>query len=205
MVKTARILIIALMAPVVLYYLWTRGFVYFNYKKEVYTDFFWYRAPWLFGHVVLGISATLIGSLQLIPAIRKRHPALHRRLGNIYVLCVALSTSISFYLNATSPLGITYRTGLFMLAVVWLLTTLMGYVCARLGNLAMHKEWMIKSYVLTLSFVNFRFVEDLLARAGIGDFMERKVLMTWACWAIPLFFTELVLQMSRLYRYKTRL
>jgi uncharacterized membrane protein len=204
MVKSARILILVLLAPVVLYYLWTRGFVYIHYRREVYTDYFWDRAPWLLGHVVLGISATLIGCLQLIPALRKGYPALHRGLGKIYVFCVVLSTVISFYLNATSKGSITYRTGLFSLAIAWLLTTLMGYACARLGNFEMHREWMIKSFVLTLSFVTFRFVEDLLARAGIGDFMERKVLMTWACWSIPFLLTELALQVRRLYRLRTR-
>jgi uncharacterized membrane protein len=205
MVKTARILILVLIAPVVLYYLWTRAFVYLNYRREVYTDYFWYRAPWLLGHVVLGISTFLIGTLQLIPALRKGYPALHRGLGKIYIVCVVVSTGISFYLDATSKGSITYRTGLFTLAIAWLLTTLMGYACARFGNFDMHREWMIKSFVLTLSFVTFRFVDDLLARAGIGDFWERKVLVTWACWVIPLFVTELVLQVRRLYKFKTRL
>ncbi len=203
MIKTARILVIFLLLPVVLYYLWTHGFVYFNFTKNVYTSYYWYRAPWLLGHVVLGITATLIGCLQLIPAIRKRYPALHRNLGTIYICCVGLSTLISFHLVATAQLGIVYQTGLFMLGVVWLLTTLMGYACARLKYFDMHKEWMIKSFVLTLSFVNFRLVDDLLTRAGVANFVARKVLMAWACWAIPLFITELVLQVRRLYRLKS--
>lgn len=198
MVKTTRILFLVLIGPVVLYYLWTHGFVYFNYKPEVYTGYYWYRAPWLLGHVVLGISATFIGSLQLIPALRKGYPALHRSLGKIYVVCVVLSTLISFYLNATSKGPVIYRTGLFMLSIAWLLTTLMGYACARFGKIDMHREWMIKSFVLTLSFVTFRLVDDLLAKAGMDDLWERKGLVNWACWAIPFFVTELTLQVRRL-------
>jgi uncharacterized membrane protein len=199
MLKTARTLMVVLLIPVVLYYIWTRGFVYFHFRKDIYTDYFWYRAPWLFGHVVLGISATLIGSLQLIPALRARYPVLHRSLGKVYLGCISLSALISFYLGSTAQLGIVYRTGLTMLGVAWLLTTWMGYFCARRGNVEMHKEWMIKSYVLTLSFVSFRLVEDLLARGGVSSFVERKVLMAWASWAIPFFITELILQVRRLY------
>lgn len=198
MTKATRILIVVVFAPVALYYLWTHGFVYFNFKREVYTDYFWYRAPWLFGHVVLGITATLTGSLQMVPVIRKRHPALHRNLGRIYFGCVGVSTLISFHLVAGSQLGIVYNTGLTMLGVSWLLTTAMGFFAARVGNVGMHREWMIKSYVLTLSFVTFRLVEDLLVKAGVGNFSERKVLMAWACWAIPLFITEFILQIRRL-------
>jgi hypothetical protein len=70
----------------------------------------------------------------------------------------------------------------------------------RKGNIEMHKDWMIKSYVLTLSFITFRFAEDLLTRAGVSDFVGRKVLMAWGCWAIPFFITVLVLQVRRLFR-----
>lgn len=58
---------------------------------------------------------------------------------------------------------------------------------------------MIRSYVLTLSFVTFRLTEDLLIMAGISDFVGRKILMAWACWSIPLFITELVLNAKKLY------
>jgi uncharacterized membrane protein YozB (DUF420 family) len=80
----------------------------------------------------------------------------------------------------------------------------MGFVAIRNGRVAMHREWMIKSYVLTLSFVTFRFSEDVLIRMGISSFIERKVLMSWACWAIPFFFTVLVLDVRKLLRPAAR-
>lgn len=197
-----RTLLIVLLAPVVLYYLWTRGFVYFKFSRVVYTDYFWYRAPWLFAHVVLGITANLIGPLQFIPAIRARNPLLHRTLGKIYLCCVAISTFVSFYLVSTAQLGLVYATGLAMLGVAWITSSGMAYLAIRKGNVEMHREWMIKSYVLTLAFVSNRLFEDLMARMGISSFIERKVLMAWACWAIPFFVTEVVLQSRRLYRKK---
>jgi uncharacterized membrane protein len=198
--KIAWIVLIVLFAPVVLYYLWTRGVVYFKFSKEVYTEYFWYRAPWLLVHVICGVTATLIGPFQFIPAIRTNNPVLHRTLGKIYIGCVVLSTFVSFYLVSTAGLGLVYDVGLAMLGIVWLSTTLMAWLSIIRGNKEMHREWMIKSYVLTLSFVMFRFVEDLLARAGVGDFAGRKILMAWGCWAVPFFFTELVLQIRKLYR-----
>jgi uncharacterized membrane protein len=198
-----RLLLILLIAPFVLYYLWTRGFVYFKFSKEVYTEYFWYRAPWLLVHVICGLTASLIGPFQFIPWIRRTNVTLHRTLGKIYLGSITLSTGVSFYLVSTARLGIVYATGLAMLGVVWFGCTFMAYIAIRKGNLQMHKEWMIKSYVLTLSFVSFRLVEDLLAKAGISEFIERKVLMAWACWAIPFFVTEVVLQLNRLFRKKS--
>lgn len=201
-VKNSRIvwiLLVVLSAPIVVYYLYTRGIVYFKFSKEVYTDYFWFRAPWLLAHVTLGITATLIGPLQFIPALRIRKPQLHRNLGKVYLVCILVSTLVSFYLVSTAMLGMVYAIGLTMLGVVWLGSSGMAYIAIRKRNIAMHREWMVKSYVLTLAFVVNRVVEDVLAKANIGSFIDRKVLMAWACWAIPFFLTEVVLQCRRLY------
>jgi uncharacterized membrane protein YozB (DUF420 family) len=99
---------------------------------------------------------------------------------------------------STAQLGLAYATGLAMLGIVWLGTSVMAWVSIMNGNVGMHREWMIKSYVLTLSFIGFRFVEDVLTRMNISNFVERKVLMSWACWAIPFFITEIILQARRM-------
>lgn len=198
--KLARILVIVLVTPVALYYLWTRGFIYFNFNREVYTDYFWYRAPWLLAHIVCGIVATLIGPLQFIRAVRERNPLLHRTFGKAYIGSITISTIISFYLVSTSQLGLAYATGLAFLGVAWLVTTWMAYFSIRKKNMQMHKEWMIKSYVLTLAFVSFRTVEDILVMMGLGDFVDRKILMAWGCWAVPFLATEVILQARKLAR-----
>lgn len=196
--KLIRTIVLAIVVPVILYYLWTRGFVYFKYSREIYTDYFWYRAPWLLVHVICGIVATLIGPFQFITAFRKRYPQWHRGLGKTYMGAIVLSTGVSFYLVSTAQLGIPYATGLAMLGIVWLGTTVMAWASIVNGNVAMHREWMTKSYVLTLSFIGFRLVEDIMTHMNISSFVERKVLMAWACWSIPFFFTEIILQARRM-------
>lgn len=203
MSKNYRLILVVLLAPIIMYYLWTRGVIYFNYSSEVYSEYFWYRAPWLLVHVICGILATLIGPFQFIPAIRAKRPLLHRNLGKAYLTCIVISTFVSFYLVSTSRLGIVYDAGLTMLGIAWLGSSMMGYLAVRKRDLRIHKEWMIKSYVLTLSFVLFRFIEDLLAKADIGGFFERKTLMSWACWAIPLLITDVILQLKKLYSKST--
>lgn len=197
--KLMKILLILFLSPVAIYYLWTRGFIYLNFSKEVYTDYFWFRAPWLLVHVIFGLMASLIGPFQFIPAIRRKNPAVHRVMGRIYVVSILISTLVSFYLVSTAQLGLVYVVGLACLGIVWVGTTSMGYLAIRKKKIQLHTEWMIKSYVLTVAFVNFRFIEDLMAMADIGDFAQRKVLMSWACWAIPFFITEVVIQARKLY------
>jgi uncharacterized membrane protein len=198
--KIAWALPIGGMSVVTLYYLWTRAVIYFRVDPRVYTDYFWNRAPWLLVHVICGIIATIVGALQFIPFIRARNIGLHRNLGKIYLSCVAISTGVSFYLASTSRLGFVYSAGLAGLGVVWFVSSAMAFIAIRNGKVTMHKEWMIKSYVLTLSFVWFRAIEDLLAAIGVSNFLERKALMSWASWAIPFFFTVVILDARKLLR-----
>lgn len=193
----ARMLLIALLTPIILYYTWTRGFVYLNFSREVYTDYFWHRATWLLVHVIGGLLATLTGPVQFIPALRAKYPAWHRNLGKVYLASIFISTLASFYLAYTAQVSVAYTAGLGMLGIVWSVTSGMAYLAIRSRNLLMHKEWMIKSYVLTVAFVNFRVFEDLLAALGVSTFSDRKILMAWACWAVPFFVTEVVLQFRR--------
>jgi hypothetical protein len=57
-----------------------------------------------------------------------------------------------------------------------------------------HKEWMIRSYVVTTAFVTFRLFFELLRWTAIGTIVERLTAMAWLSWAIPLLVTEAVLQ-----------
>jgi hypothetical protein len=53
---------------------------------------------------------------------------------------------------------------------------------------------MIRSYVVTTGFVTFRMVFPLLQTSGIGSLPEQLALAAWGCWAVPLLFTEAILQ-----------
>jgi len=193
-------LTLAVVSIVSLYYLLNRGFIYFKFSKEVYTDYFWFRAPWLLVHIVGGITAMVIGPFQFIPRLRANYPKLHRTMGKIYIGAILLTTSISFYLVSTAQLGLVYNVGVTMLAIASLCTTGIAYFAIRAGNVEVHKIWMIKSYVMTLAFVVFRLGEDLMTALNISSFFERKVLMAWVCWAIPFLLTEVILQIRNLTR-----
>jgi hypothetical protein len=53
---------------------------------------------------------------------------------------------------------------------------------------------MIRSYVLTLAFVNFRWWMDLPFISTLGSPTERLTAVVWTGWTLPLFITEVVLQ-----------
>ena len=71
----------------------------------------------------------------------------------------------------------------------------MAYVAVRRGQIAAHREWVIRSYVVTYSFVNFRWIVELPFMAGLE--LERFATAGWLCWTLPLLFAEIILQWRR--------
>jgi hypothetical protein len=67
-----------------------------------------------------------------------------------------------------------------------------------------HKEWVMRSYVLTFAFVNFRSWVDLPVISTIGTPAERITAVVWTGWTLPLFATEVFLQWKRTGRRRVR-
>jgi hypothetical protein len=53
-------------------------------------------------------------------------------------------------------------------------------------------EWVVRSYVVTFTFVTFRWLAEL----GILQSLEREAAATlvWLSWSMPLLATEVILQ-----------
>jgi hypothetical protein len=58
---------------------------------------------------------------------------------------------------------------------------------------------MIRSYVVTFAFVNFRILAGVLQAAGVGALQEQLAVASWFCWAVPLLVTEAVLQGRKIF------
>jgi len=170
---------------------------YFVFTEKSYTPYFWWRNVGLFTHVFFGMTAFLIGPFQFISRIRKNYAKTHRTMGKIYLCCIAISSPVAMYMAITSQVNFVYAAGLFGLAVVWATTSLVAYVSIRKGLTSIHREWMVRSYVVTFAFATFRLFDDVLGKMGVGPDDLRLSLLSWACWAVPLFATEVILQVRK--------
>lgn len=168
---------------------------YFVLTPESYGDYFWPKVSWLLPHVAGGLLAILIGPLQFWPRIRRDYLQFHRISGRVYVVTVTIGSIAAFGLASTVGAdSAAYALGLAGLGFAWITTTGMAFVAIRRKNLAQHKQWMIRSYVVTFAFVTFRLADDWMRAGGIMTEHERSSFLAWGCWAIPLLFTEVVLQ-----------
>ena len=177
---------------------------YFVFTQESYGNYYWPRAGYLFPHIVGGLIAMVIGPFQFWPRIRNGYPKVHRTMGRIYLIAIVVGAVGGMVMAATSARSFAYGVGLFSLGVVWLLTSGMAFAAIRRRNFVQHKQWMIRSYVVTFAFVTFRIGNNLMTYYGIGEQRDRGAVLAWACWAVPLLITELVLQGRQVFASRAR-
>lgn len=175
------------------YFVATAVPAYLTYNEAAYGPYLWPRAGYLLPHVLAGLVAIVLGPLQFWPRIRNRRPSIHRLTGRIYLSAILVGSLAGMALAAASPSGLPYRAGLFCLACAWLATSAMAFIAIKRRNFVQHREWMIRSYVVTFAFVTFRLVVGWLNDLG-GDPTANGTLMAWACWAVPLLITEMAIQ-----------
>ena len=152
------------------------------------------RRGWLLLHIVGGIIALLTGPVQLWLGLSDRGMQWHRRMGIGYMTGVGIGSAGGFYLATHTDFGWIFGAGLFGLATAWVTTTTLAYLAIRRSLIDQHKEWMIRSYVVTFAFVTFRVIQPALQAAQIGTELEQLAVTAWACWAVPLLLIELVIQ-----------
>ena len=122
----------------------------------------------MFLHGIPGAIALILGVFQFSTRLRQRHQQLHRVMGRIYVACVFIAAPVALAVAHAAPLP----TGM-MLATVhatgWLVTTGTALYCVRVGNIQLHREWMIRSYPFAMVFIVARAINLIPAieRAGI--------------------------------------
>src|SRR6266496_289558 len=187
-----------------LYFVYSNALHYFSYNSNSFGPGYWPIAPYLLTHIVGGMTALLLGPFQFIAVIRKKYTRVHRTMGKIYLCSVVIGASASFYLSINKLIitdhAVTYGTGLAGLAFTWLLTGGMAYWAVRNKNFVQHREWMIRSYVITCAFTTFRLVYNILTINFHTPEGPTAEIMAWACWAFPLLVTEAFLQANKIQR-----
>jgi len=167
-----------------------------SYGPPVYAP----RRGWLMLHISGGIVAILTGPVQLWLGLESRGMTWHRRMGMAYMAAVGAGALGGYYMAFHTDFGWLFGLSLAGLATAWVTTTAMAYLAIRKALVEQHKEWMIRSYVVTFAFVIFRVIQPLLQ--NVGTISEQLAAAGWLCWTIPLLATELVLQGRKILRVR---
>lgn len=141
-------------------------------------------------HISFGGLALISGFSQFFPGLRKKRLGLHRTLGKVYVIAVLLSgmAGLGIALKATG--GWVSVTGFSLLAIFWLVFTILAYSVIRKGDILQHQKWMIRSYALCFGAVTLRIYLPLSMAMDI-DFMVAYPIIAWLAWVPNLIVAEL--------------
>ena len=189
------------------YFIYTNALRYFNINHEVYNPGFKPYAPYIMLHVAGGTIALVIGPLQFFNSIRRKYTSFHRTVGKTYLLCVLISGVSAVYLAISDNLirqgDFMFGTGVLGMALSWFITSGMAFWSIINRNINQHKEWMIRSYVLTSNFIIFRLIfYGLLGMESFPFKDEVGGFTAWASWSVPLLITEMFLQLKKIKKIK---
>lgn len=130
-------------------------------------------------HALAGGVVLIAGIAQLNSALRRRMMAAHRWVGRIYVIC-ALVASIAAVANAAFfDVSRAAQLSFATLGATWFATTAIGWRMIRARDVARHREWMLRSFSLSLFFVTFSIWVPLLAGSGTGGGYAMAVTLSW--------------------------
>ncbi len=177
---------------------------YLNYNQAAFTDplrgaaNYWTMRGWLLMHMTGGMVALLTGPWQFWSGFRARYARLHRWTGRLFLGGVAVGCVGAFQMAVNTTLGWAAGVGLLALATAWFTTAAMAYYAILKGRVPIHKEWMVRAYVVTFAFVTFRLLNDYGPTSRLLPDNDRFLTIIWACWAVPLLVTEVILQLRRM-------
>jgi uncharacterized membrane protein YozB (DUF420 family) len=187
--------VLLVVAGVALYFLYDES-QYFVWSEESYGYYWAYRAA-LALHLTGGFVALLTGVFQLWTGLNGSAMRAHPWTGRVYLTGVVAGSVGAISLAFSSVLfGLPWDVALVSLALAWLAITGTAFFCIRRRNLKAHKQWMIRSYILTFAFVTFRIVTEYLpyeAWWGITP-EDMSNAMIWPVWVLPLLVYEISLQ-----------
>lgn len=156
----------------------------------------YFSVKWiLIAHITAGGGALILGPMQFWGRFRARYIKLHRWMGFAYLLAIVVSSAGAVILSFTTAYEVNwaYAFSAQVWAGVWIITTFIAYRAALQKKFALHREWMTRSYIVTLAFIVSGLTLKYLLKIEFGKFEDISPSLFWMGWSVPLFVYQVVL------------
>jgi hypothetical protein len=103
-------------------------------------------------HFITGGIILILGSIQLIEAVRTRYPVFHRWVGRIYVLASLLTATggLIFIIAKGTIGGLVMNIGFSFYGLLMLIAAVETYRHAVAGRIDKHRAWALRLYALAI-------------------------------------------------------
>lgn len=144
----------------------------------------------VYGHVFAAALALALGPFQFSTRLRSTRPQLHRWIGRTYLgVGVLLGGVFGLLLSRHAHGGPVAQIGFALLALAWLYTGLRGWLAIRGGDVATHRQWLLRNQALTLAAVSLRLYLPVVLVAR-WPFEPAYAAIAWLCWVPNLLLAE---------------
>jgi len=156
----------------------------------------WYL-PAYYAHVLVAGIILLIGLFQIHPTWGLRWRRLHRTLGKVYVGGILFFSApgglvMSLFINR----GPWVLTSFITQCCLWFLCTYLAYYHIRNGDIQSHRQWVLRSYALTLAAITLRAYVFLGSWSYDLGQPEAYATIAWLSWVPNLLICELYLRVK---------
>lgn len=154
--------------------------------------------PFFYTHVYTSIFVLLSGFLAIIRkdfGIRN----FHKISGKIYIaLLLIFSAPSGIYMGIFANGGFYSKISFVALGCLWWYSTFKAYRYARQRKFKLHKQWMWRSFALTLSAVTLRMWKVIIVYLFHPNPMDVYQIIAWLGWIPNLLFIEYLITKKRL-------
>ena len=149
-------------------------------------------------HVVLGGLFLALAPLQFSSRVRERYVRFHRWSGRALIFA-ALTVGLSgLSLGAIFPYGgRAAAAAVFVAGTVFLFALVSAFKAIRRGDVARHREWMIRMFSIGLGIATVRVVGLLLGVVTRSSFSELAGTAFWVGWLSTFAVAELWIRYTR--------
>jgi uncharacterized membrane protein len=147
-------------------------------------------------HALAGGVGLISGALQFNRTILNRHRTTHRLIGKIYLYAIWITSVAALWSAFVFDVNLPAKFAFGILAVFCFGSTTIAYLRIRKRRIREHREWMIRSFSLSLFFVTFSFWVPGLTESSL-PYDVAYPLAVFLSWALNLLIAELWIRGSR--------
>lgn len=152
-----------------------------------YEPFKW----WLLPHGVFGAAVLLLAPLQFSDRLRRRFTRWHRISGRVYVVGAFVLAPLGAYIQYYEE-RMGFPRSFTVLAVVDAVmlmgTTAIAFLFAYKRKIALHRQWVTRSYAVALVFIGGRFVMGVTGWEQLGVEIVQAII--WSCLAMSILLAD---------------
>ena len=151
-----------------------------------------------FLHIFPGAVILTLAPFQFSSGIRRRHIRFHRWSGRVVLLAALAAVLSALLLGAISPYGgLTAASAVAVFGVFFLVAIIRAFIAIRRGDVARHREWMIRMLSICLGVSTIRIVGLLLVLITRARPLEVIGLTFWLGWGLTFGAAELWVKYTR--------